>query len=64
MVRHRWVEVVRCPNCRTTGEAQLSAEDEYCWIVRVDIIPQGFRIIQAEIAPIFYCFACDVPAEP
>jgi hypothetical protein len=36
MDRDRWVEILRCPICRKTGEAQLSAVDADWLITRVE----------------------------
>jgi hypothetical protein len=44
MARDSWVENLRCPHCRKTGEAQLSATDEYSWEVQVDSVPEGFKV--------------------
>jgi hypothetical protein len=48
MARDCWVENLRCPNCRKTGEARLSATDEYSWDVQVDSIPEGFKVLRLE----------------
>src|SRR5438132_14375364 len=44
MARDSWVENLRCPNCRKTGEAHLSATDEYSWDVRVDSFQKHLRL--------------------
>ncbi len=65
MARDCWVENLKCPNCRKTGEAHLSATDEYSWDVQVDSFPEGFKVIRLENGlPYFYCVSCDTPAEP
>ena len=65
MARDSWVENLRCPNCRKTGEARLSATDEYSWDVRVDSFPEGFKVIRLENGlPNFLCVLCDIAAEP
>ena len=35
MDRDRWVEKLRCPNCRKAGIARLSATDEFSWEIRM-----------------------------
>src|SRR5437667_9485297 len=58
-------QTLRCPNCRKTGEARLSATDEYSWDVQVDSIPEGFKVIRLENGlPNFLCVLCDIAAEP
>ena len=64
MARDSWVENLRCPNCRKTGSAQLSATDEYSWDLQVDGVPEGFKVIQLENGSNFYCSSCDSPVEP
>ena len=64
MARDSWVEKLRCPNCRKTGEAQLSAADEYSWEVLVDSVPEGFKVIQSGGVSSIYCSSCDNPVEP
>jgi len=65
MARDSWVENLRCPNCRKTGEARLSAPDEDSWDVQVDSIPEGFKVLRLENGlPNFFCVLCDIAAEP
>ena len=66
MARDCWVEVLRCPSCGKTGEAQISAEDQLSWNFRVDAIPHGFKVIRIDAANVdyFFCASCDVPVEP
>jgi hypothetical protein len=54
MDRDRWVEILRCPICRKTGEAQLSAADEDWLITRVESAPGGFKVIQLRMASTFF----------
>ena len=64
MARDSWVEQLRCPHCRKTGEAHLSAIDEYSWDVRVDSFPEAFKVIRLENGlPKFHCVSCDIPVE-
>jgi hypothetical protein len=64
MARDSWVESLRCPQCRKTGEARLSATDAYSWDVQVDGIPEGFKVIQLGNVSNFFCTLCDSPVEP
>jgi hypothetical protein len=64
MARDHWVEYLRCPRCRKTGVALVSAADEYEWNVQVDSAPEGFKVIQSGEASNFYCSSCDKPVEP
>jgi hypothetical protein len=53
------------PYCRKTGEARLSATDEYSSDLQVDSIPEGFKVLRSENGvPNFFCVLCDIAAEP
>src|SRR5882724_2649733 len=64
MARDRWVEKLRCPNCRKAGIARLSATDEFSWEIQVDGVPEGFKVVGSESSSNFYCSSCDSPVEP
>ena len=65
MARDSWVENLTCPNCQKTGEARLSATDEYSSDVQVDGIPEGFKVLRLENGlSSFFCVLCDIAAEP
>ena len=64
MDRDRWVEILRCPICRKTGEAQLSAADEDWLITRVESAPAGFKVMQLKNGFDFFCASCGTPVEP
>ncbi|MFY9955092.1 hypothetical protein [Bradyrhizobium sp.] len=64
MARDRWVEVLRCPDCRRTGKAQLSAEDKYSREFEVDSLPTGFKVCEPMMGGTFYCISCGIPVEP
>src|SRR4051794_21279842 len=49
MTRDCWVELLRCPRCGKTGEAQISAKDQLSWNFRVDTIPHGFKVIRIDV---------------
>lgn len=61
IVRDRWVENLTCLQCGKTGSAELSTADRQSWAVRVDSIPEGFKVIESEISSNFYCGFCDCP---
>jgi predicted RNA-binding Zn-ribbon protein involved in translation (DUF1610 family) len=63
MARDRWVEKLRCPNCRKAGIARLSATDEFSWEIQVDGVPEGFKVVGSESSSNFYCSSCDRPVE-
>jgi hypothetical protein len=64
MDRDRWVEILRCPICRKTGKAQLSAADEDWLITRVESAPGGFKVIQLKNGFDFFCASCGILVEP
>jgi hypothetical protein len=59
MACDNWVENLRCPRCRKTGETQVSTADEYSWDVQVNSVPEGFKVVGSN----FYCSSCDIPVE-
>jgi len=64
VVRDHWVEYLSCRHCQTSGVAVLSTEDKLSWIVQVENVPEGFRVIRSENGSNFYCALCDRPVEP
>ena len=64
IVRDRWVEILRCPQCGKTGSAELSTADGQSWAVKVDRIPEGFNVIESENSSNFHCDFCNRPVEP
>jgi hypothetical protein len=64
MAREHWIENLICRRCSKDGIAVLSTEDRLSWIVQVESVPKGFRVIQSENGSNFYCSSCDRPAEP
>jgi hypothetical protein len=60
MARDSWVENLRCPHCRKTGAARVSATDEYSWDIQINSVPEGFKIVGSN----FYCASCDRAVEP
>jgi hypothetical protein len=64
LVRDRWVENLRCPQCGKTGQAELSTADGKSWVVQVDSIPAGFKVVQSENSSNFYCVFCNRAVEP
>jgi hypothetical protein len=60
--RDHWVEYLSCRRCQTSGE--LSTEDKLSWIVKVETVPEGFRVIQSDNGSNFYCSSCGRAVEP
>jgi hypothetical protein len=56
----QWTEPLRCPNCRTAGTVSLTEGDEHSPMVRG--IAEGFKVVQTQYGPTFYCATCDVSA--
>ena len=56
-----WAEVLRCPQCKKTGTAELSETGGSD--LKVDIVPEGFRIFESEHGINFHCASCDCPVE-
>jgi hypothetical protein len=64
MARDHWVEYLSCRRCQTSGVDVLSTEDKLSWIIQVESVPEGFRVIRSENGSNFYCSACDRQVEP
>jgi hypothetical protein len=64
MAREHWIENLMCRRCSKDGIAVLSTEDKLSWIVQVESVPEGFRVVQSENGSNFYCSSCDRPVEP
>lgn len=58
-----WNEKLQCPSCRKTGMASLS-QGERDYAPTVQVVPDGFKVVQTEYGPDFHCEACDVAVEP
>ena len=59
-----WVEILRCPQCKNTGTAELTEIGSSHDIkVKADRVPEGFTIFETEYGINFYCSSCDCPAE-
>jgi hypothetical protein len=56
-----WFENLRCPICGKTGKASLSQDngDE----PTVQLVPDGFKVVDTEHGPDFRCATCDVAVE-
>jgi hypothetical protein len=57
-----WLEVLRCPECKRTGIAELS-DPGGATDVKVDIVPAGFSVVESKHGINFHCTSCDRPAE-
>jgi hypothetical protein len=53
-----------CRRCSKDGIAVLSTENKFSWIVQVESVPEGFRVVESENGSNFYCSSCDRPVEP
>jgi hypothetical protein len=67
--RDQWIENMRCPKCRRTGCAELSQASGQAYNdgdqdVRVESLPDGFKVVQLEYGIDFCCASCDIPVEP
>jgi hypothetical protein len=62
-MKDEWNEYLRCPNCRKTGRASLS-QDEDADRPTVQSVPDGFRVIASQYGPDFQCTSCNVAVVP
>lgn len=59
----QWTEQLTCPQCRNVGMASLS-HPEGADVPNVEGVPDGFKAVQTDYGPNFYCGDCDIPAAP
>jgi hypothetical protein len=57
-----WNEQLRCPHCRRTGVARLSQGEHDT--PTVQIVPDGFKVVQTSYGPNFECATCNVAVDP
>jgi hypothetical protein len=67
--RDQWTESLRRPKCGMTGSAELSQANGQAFHdgdedVRVESLPDGFKVVELVYGSNFYCSACDCPVEP
>jgi hypothetical protein len=62
-MQDEWTETLRCPSCEKTGIASLSQNDLDA-PPSVHAVPDGFRVVDGEHGPNFFCEACGMEAEP
>jgi hypothetical protein len=60
--KDEWYETLRCPTCGKTGKASLSQDGEDA--STIDLVPDGFRVIDTEHGPNFHCETCEVAVKP
>jgi len=53
-----WNETLRCPTCLKTGVASLSQDNGNTPIIQ--LVPDGFKVVDTEHGPDFRCADCDV----
>ncbi len=58
-----WNEKLRCPECSKTGMASLSHREGDA-TPSVQAIPDGFKVVDTQYGPVFYCGACDIELDP
>src|ERR1700743_2284092 len=59
----RWTELLACRRCGLSGTARLSQPESRPFEFRVEAIPLGFKVVRLEFGKVFYCEACDQPAD-
>jgi hypothetical protein len=58
-----WTESLACSNCGRSGSARLSQPKKRSFDFTVEAISAGFKIVRLEFGQVFYCEACNRPAE-
>jgi hypothetical protein len=61
-MKDQWYENLLCPLCGKTGKAALSQDNEDA--PTVDLVPDGFKIVNTKHGPNFNCATCDVAVRP
>jgi hypothetical protein len=58
-----WTELLTCSNCGMSGPARLSQTEKRAFDFSVEAIPMGFKVVRLEFGEIFFCEACNRPAD-
>jgi hypothetical protein len=61
-MKDQWYENLSCPLCGKTGKAALCQDNEDA--PTVDLVPDGFKIVNTKHGPNFNCATCDVAVRP
>jgi hypothetical protein len=61
-MKDQWNENLRCPTCGKTGKASLTEDNEGA--PTVDLVPDGFKIVDSTYGLNFHCANCDVAVKP
>jgi hypothetical protein len=59
----QWTELLTCSNCGMSGSARLSRPEKRAYDFSVEAIPTGFKVVRMEFGKIFFCEACNQPAD-
>jgi hypothetical protein len=57
----QWTLALRCLDCALTGVATLSKAKRSA--IKVDHLPEGFKLIITDHSDTFYCVSCNRPAK-
>ena len=58
-----WTESLACSNCGLSGSVLLSQPKNRAFDFSVEAISAGFKTVRSEFGQVFYCKACNRPAE-
>ena len=61
MMKDEWNERLRCPKCGKSGTASLSQDNGDT--PSIQLVPDGFKIVDTEHGPDFRCADCDVAVQ-
>jgi hypothetical protein len=56
-------ELLTCSNCGMSGSALLSRPEKRAYDFNVEAVPAGFKVVRVEFVEVFYCEACNRPAD-
>ena len=60
---NQWTELLTCSNCGMSGSTRLSRPEKRAYDFSVEAIPAGFKVVCMEFGKIFFCEACNRPAD-
>ena len=61
-MKDEWNETLRCPKCGKSGKARLYEDNGDTPIIQ--LLPDGFKVVDTEHGPDFRCADCDVEVKP
>jgi hypothetical protein len=60
-MQDQWYENLRCPTCGKTGKASLAQDGDDA--PTIQLLPDGFKVVDTDDGPDFRCLTCNIAVE-